>query len=41
MSPSSELSNRAQTAMAMVTLRLENNAAARTELNELLAESVE
>lgn len=38
MSPSSELSNRAQTAMAMVTLRLGNNAAAKTELNELLAE---
>ena len=37
MSPSAELSKRAQTAMAMVTLRLENNDAARTELNELLA----
>ena len=38
MSPSPELSKRAQTAMAMVTLRLENNDAARTKLNELLAE---
>ena len=38
MSPSSELSNRVQTAVAMVTLRLGNNDAARTELNEMLAE---
>ena len=38
MSPGSELSKRAQTAMAMVTLRLGNNAAEKTELNELLAE---
>ena len=38
MIPSSELSNRVQTAVAMVTLRLGNNAAEKTELNELLAE---